>query len=175
MPAHERVCSPAVVTKSKAKRIRARVGDVFFVPISPDARVYGQVVDQDGPQFLVVLFRSTAGLVDEVLGSGVDLAGIVFDAKWRNGDWPIIANLPPLKVTPPWFVVGHERLENLRLSNFDATVTRPVAPAAASAHRHRHISSPMALQWAAEALHGQREWNESLDFFRDLATEMDGS
>jgi hypothetical protein len=160
--------------KTKAKRIRARVGDVFVVPISADERVYGQVVDQAGPQFLAVLFGSTSGSVEDVVRSGIQLAGIVFDAKWRNGEWPIIANLPPVKLKAPWFVLGHEGLENLRLANFDGSITRQAAPSEASMHRHRHISYPMALQWAAEAVHGRREWNEDLDFFRDLAIELDG-
>jgi hypothetical protein len=162
------------VKTAKSRRIRARVGDVFVVPISADMRVYGQVVDQAGPQHLVVLFRSRAGSVEDVVRSGIQLAGIVFDAKWRNGDWPIVANLPPLKVKSPWFVLGHEGLENLRLANFDGSSTRLVAPAEAFRHQHRHISYPMALQWAAEAVHGRREWNENLDFFRDLALELDG-
>ena len=100
---------------------------MFVVPISADERVYGQVVDQAGPQFLAVLFRSTSGSVDDVVRSGIQLAGIVFDAKWRNGDWPIIANRPPVKVKAPWFVLAHEGLENLRLANFDGSITRQAA------------------------------------------------
>ena len=160
--------------KAKSKRIRAGVGDVFVVPVSPQGRVYGQVVDRAGPQFLVVLFRSTEGPVENVVQSGIQLAGIVFDAKFRNGDWPILTNRPPVRVTSPWFVVGNEGLENLRLVNFDGSVTRSAALAETSKHRHRHISYPMALQWAAEAVHGRREWSADLDFFRDLATELDG-
>ena len=162
------------MTKAKSKRIRAGVGDVFVVPISADERVYGQVVDQAGPQFLAVLFHSRSESVEDVVRSGIQLAGIVFDAKWRNGDWPIIANRPPVKVKAPWFVLGHEGLGNLRLANFDGSITRQAAPSETSKHRHRHISYPMALQWAAEAVHGRREWNEDLDFFRDLAIELDG-
>ena len=160
--------------KTKANRIRTRVGDVFAVRISSDERVLGQVVDQAGPQFLVVLFRSTSGSVEDVLRSGIELAGIVFDAKLRNGDWPIVANVPPVKVKAPWFVVGHEGFENLRVENFDGSATRLTTPRAASKHGHRHISYPMVLQRAAEAAHGHGEWNDDLDFLRDLGRELDG-
>lgn len=160
---------------TKAKRIRAKVGDVFAVPVSGDKRVYGQVVDQAGPQFLVVVFRSTSGSVEDVASSGIELAGVVFDAKLRNGDWPIVASLPPVKVKAPWFVVGHEGLEKLRLENFDGSASRLVRPAEAARHRHRHISYPMVLQRAAAALHGHGEWQEDLDFLRDLAAELGGS
>ena len=157
---------------SKAKRVRAKVGDVFLVPISDDLTVYGQVIDQSGPQFLVVLFNSNTGTIEEVMRSGIDLAGIIFDAKWRDGDWPIVANYPPLNVAAPWFVLGDERLENLRLTNFDGSITRTVRPANASKHHNRTIANPMALQIAAEALHHRREWNEALDPFRELAVEL---
>ena len=103
------------MTEAKAKRIRARVGDVFEVPLSAEQRVYGQIVDQVDRQFLVVLFRLTKGAVEDIVRSGIALGGIVFDAKWRNGDWPIVAKLPPVTVRPPWFVVGDEGLRNVRL------------------------------------------------------------
>lgn len=157
---------------TKAKRIRARVGDVFVVPVSEDLHVYGQVIDQAGFQFLVILFRSTSGPLEEVMRSGIELAGIVFDAKWRNGDWPILANYPPLKTTSPWFVSGHEKLGNLKLVNFDGTITRTVTAANASMHRNRTIADAMALQVAAEAVHHRREWNEALDPFRELAAQL---
>jgi hypothetical protein len=157
---------------TKAKRIRARVGDVFVVPVSEDLQVYGQVIDQAGFQFLVILFRSTSGPLEEVMRSGIELAGIVFDAKWRNGDWPILANYPPPKTTSPWFVSGHEKLGNLRLVTFDGTITRTVTAADASKHQNRTIANAMALQIAAEAVHHRREWTEALDPFRDLAAEL---
>jgi hypothetical protein len=162
------------MTNAKAKRIRAKVGDVFAIPISTDKRVYGQVVAQTGVEFLVVVFHSSSVSAEEAMRSGIDLAGIVFDVKLRNGDWPIVANLPPVRINAPWFVLGHEGLENLRIENFDRSVTRMVRLAEAAKHHHRHLSYPMVLQLAAEALHGQREWKDGLDFLRDLAVELSG-
>lgn len=158
---------------AKGKGIRARVGDVFEVPISEREHVYGQVIDQVGPQHLVVLFRSGQEPVEDVIRSGIQLAGIVFDAKLRNGDWPIVAHVTPIDVRAPWFVLGHEGLENLRLESFDGTKTRMATPEEASNHRRRHVSYPMALQRAAEAAHGRREWSSELEVFRQLAAELD--
>jgi hypothetical protein len=158
----------------KAKRIRPKIGDVFAIPISSDQRVYGQVVDQVGLEFLVVLFHSNSVSVEEATRSGIDLAGIVFDVKLRNGDWPIVANLPPVRIKAPWFVLGHEGLENLRIENFDRSATRMVRLTEAAKHHHRHLSDPMLLQLAAEAFHGQREWKDGLDFLLDLAIELSG-
>jgi hypothetical protein len=158
----------------KAKRIRAKIGDVFAIPISSDERVFGQVVDQAGLEFLVVVFHSSSVSVEEAMRSGIDLAGIVFDVKLRNGDWPTVANLPPVRIKAPWFVLGHEGLENLRIENFDRSKTRMVRLAEAAKHHHRNLSDPMVLQLGAEALHGQREWRDELDFLRDLAAELRG-
>lgn len=108
------------MTTANSKGIRAKVGDVFTIPVSNNEGVYGQIVVQAGPQFLVVVFPPTSASVENPIHSGIELAGIVFDAKLRNGDWPIVANIPPMKVKAPWFVVGYERLENLRLVNLDA-------------------------------------------------------
>src|SRR5262252_555067 len=154
---------PDVVTTTNSARCRSAMSRTARRAIDPE-RSLG--ID------IVVLFRSSAGSVEDIVGGGIQLAGIVFDAKWRNGDWPIVTNRPPVKVRSPWFVVGHEGLGNLRLENFDGSVTHVATPTEAAKHRYRTISSPMALQWAAEAKHGRREWNKDLDCFRDLAVEL---
>jgi hypothetical protein len=157
------------------KRIEVRAGDVFRIPFGPDEHAYGQVVDQKGPQNLVVVFRATDTTAEEALRSGIELAAIVFDAKFRNGDWPIVSNVLPVKVAEPWFVLGHEGLENLRLENFDGSKTQMVRPAAAAKHGHRSLSYPMALQMAVEAVHGRREWIPEMDGYRSLAKELGGT
>lgn len=158
-----------------AKAIRAKVGDVFRIPAASDQFVYGQVVEKKGPQHLVVVFRAVTDSVEEAISSGFELAGIVFDAKLRNGDWPIVANRPPVKVSEPWFVLGHEGLENLRLENFEGSSQRLIRPAEAARHGHRNISYPMLLQWAVEATHGQREWSADLEIFKRLGSELAGA
>src|SRR6266705_2334851 len=80
------------IMTAAAKRIQARVGDVFRVPFGAAQHAYGQVVGQTGPQNLVVVFRATHATVEDAMRSGIELAAIVFDAKFRNGDWPILTN-----------------------------------------------------------------------------------
>lgn len=155
-------------------RIRVRIGDVFAIPVATGEQVYGQVVDRAGPQVLVVLFRSTKWAVDDVTASGIELAGITFDAKLRNGDWPIVSNRQPVEYKQPWFILGHEGLENLRLEDFHGTSRRLATRAEAAAHGRRHISYPMVLQQAAEATRGHSEWSSDLDFLRQLGNEVGG-
>src|SRR5205814_1847286 len=114
----------------RARIIQARHGDVleasgllilegdrsiYLYAVSSDAHVLGQVVGQAGPQYLVVLFSPATRSPADVVASGIELAGIIFDAKLRNGDWPVVANTEPVRVDSPWFVVGHGALANLRL------------------------------------------------------------
>ncbi len=153
-------------------RIRARVGDVFSIPVLDHERVLGQVVDQAGPQFMVVTFRSDDPAPEKVVAAEIDLAGIIFDAKLRNGDWPILSNQPPATVSEPWFLVGHSGLGNLRLESFDGSKVRAATSADAAEHAHRNISSPMAFQWAVEAARGHREWTPALEIFPRLGREL---
>jgi hypothetical protein len=157
------------------RRIRVRIGDVFLVPVSEDQQAYGQVIDQDDVQLLVVLFRSTAGSVHDVVRSGFQLAGIVFDGKFRNGDWPIVDNLLPVEFSQPWFVEGHEGLGNLAVVSFDSSARRQVTPAQASRHGHRNLSYPMVLQMAAQAEYGHGEWRPDYNHLRHLASELSGA
>lgn len=158
-----------------AKRIKVQVGDVFRIPFGPDQSAFGQVVKQKGPQNLVVVFRAIEGTAEDATRSGIELAAIVFDAKFRNSDWPIVTNLPPIKVTEPWFALGHEGLENLRLESFDGSKWQLVRPGVAARHGHKSLSYPMALQMAVEAIHGRREWIPEMDGYRQLATELSGA
>jgi hypothetical protein len=121
----------------------------------------------------VVVFRSNTS-AQEALPGDIQLAGIVFDAKFRNGDWPIVSNHAPIRVIAPWYVLGHEGLENLRIENFHGNASRLVRPDEASKHRHRYLSGPMALESAVCAIYGQEEWRADFDHFRDLATELRG-
>ena len=161
-----------VIVTHMAKAIRAKVGDVFRIPISTDQYVLGQVVKKVRAQHMVVTFRAANASIDDAIASGIELAGIVFDAKLRNGDWPIVENRPPVEVKDPWFALGHEGLENLRLTNFDDSEVRLVSPSEASKHRHRNLSGPMVLQRAVAALHGNDSWQSDFDHFRDLASEV---
>ena len=160
---------------SAANAIRAKVGDLFRVPIAADQSVYGQVVEKAGAQHLVVIFRASSESMEEAIRSGIDLAGIVFDAKFRNGDWPIVGNMTPVEVKAPWFVLGQEGLENLRLENFDRSATRPTTPAEASKHGHRNLSGPIVLQRAAAARHDHDTWQSDFEPFRELGKELSGS
>ena len=131
----------------------AQMGDVFKVPVTDELAVVGQIVARRSQVLLVVIFAKApekdGGRVDDAIASGIALAGVVFDAKFRNGDWPIVDNRPPLPIVEPWFVVGHQQLGNLKLTNLDGSITRPAKPTETAEFDHLHLVYPMVLQMAA--------------------------
>ena len=138
------------------------------------ACVYGQVVAKEGAQHLVVVFQAgPADFTPAVLESGIRLGGIIFDAKLRNGDWPIVAAEPPVAVEAPLFTSGHEALRGVMVERFDGTDRRRATPDEASRYGHRVISHPMVLQLAAEATEGLGPWDEAFENFRRLGVSMD--
>src|ERR1700730_9683650 len=124
---------------------RPRVGDVFEIPAGPGLHVYGQVLARDLRTYLVVAFRTVETDLEqtELTLDDVGLAGIVFDAKLINGDWPIIANRPVPQYSEPLFVSGHEDFDGVELVSFDGRMRREAQNVEAAAHRTRHLSSPM--------------------------------
>jgi hypothetical protein len=161
------------------RKVAPRVGDVFKVPVTDELTVVGQVVAHYSRVFLVVIFRKApekdSGNIDDAMGSGIALAGVVFDAKFRNGDWPIVDNRPALPIVEPWFVVGHEQLGNLRLTNLDGSVSRSAKPTETAPFDHLHIVYPMVLQMAAAAHWHLKPWREEhYEHFRRLARVLSG-
>src|ERR1700686_824971 len=134
----------AMTKLGNKKRAKAKIGDIFRVTIAQGVWAHGQVIGQQQPRtFLVVIFRVTdrgEASIDDAIASGFDLAGIVFDAKLANGDWPILDTRPSVAMPRLWFVDGHPDPEGLRLTNFDRTVRRPCRPDEAEQHSRLHLS-----------------------------------
>ena len=123
---------------------------------------------------MVVLFGPGAApeSSEALMAGGIELAGIVFDAKLVNGDWPIVGRMVPVAVAKPWFVVGHRDLGDLRLTDFERSTTRLVSESEASKHLNRTLSYPMVLEDAAAAARGQAPWRQEYNRFRALAMEL---
>jgi hypothetical protein len=160
--------------KRAGKQRRPQIGDVFQIPLPDGVNALGQVLDEhERRTYLIVVFRAcNQQPIDEVVESGFDLAGVVFDAKFLNGDWPIVGHRQPVRTAAPWFVNGHKDLGNLRLTNLDHSITRAVEPAEAAAHGTLHLVGPRVLQDAVEASKGRSAWSEHFDHFRRLAEEL---
>jgi hypothetical protein len=166
--------SPMTSRSRGGKQIRPQIGDVFQIPLADHVTALGQVLEEhERRTYLVVVFRpGQQQPIDEIIESGFDLAGVVFDAKFLNGDWPIVGHREPVRTAAPWFVNGHKDLGNLRLTNLDHSITRAVEPAEAAAHGTLHLVGPAVLQDAVAATRGISAWREHFDHFRRLAQEL---
>jgi hypothetical protein len=164
--------------KVRSRKVSPRVGDVFLIPVGEGLSVHGQILSAFNRTHLVVVFRATTrdvSSIDEALMTTIQLAGIVFDAKLVNGDWPVVGNRLPVTVQEPWFVSGHEAMEDLTLTNVDMSIRRRVTPAEAAKHGRMVLSSPVGLEKAAQALRAAAGWREEFHgSFRDLARELSG-
>lgn len=162
--------------KVRSRKVPTRVGDVFLIPVGEDVSVFGQILTAFHRTHLVVVFKATTrdvSSIDDALRTTMQLAGMVFDAKLLNGDWPVVGNRPPVTVQKPWFVSGHEAMEDLTVTNIDMSIRRRVTPAEAAKHGRMIFSSPLVLEKAARALRGVADWQEEFHgSFRDLAKEL---
>lgn len=164
----------------RGKKPRVEVGDVFTIPIADGARAYGQVIGAEGQRNeapFVVIFRTTdrgdSLCIDAALVSGIELAGSVFDAKFRNGDWPIHERRPPV-ATPAslWYQAGNPKLGNLRLYSHDGSMRRHCTEEEAAQYDRKHHASPMVLQLAAAASRGFIPSRESFGYFHRDAERL---
>lgn len=167
-----------MMTSSRPRRLKVRVGDIFRIPVDESLSIYGQILTAFHRTHLVVVFEATSEetlSIEEVIRRKIDLAGIVFDAKFINGDWPIVGNLAPVVVNQPWFVSGHEAMEDLSLTSIDTSTRHRVTAQAAVNHQRLSFSTPMVLQRAVAGLYNRGPWQEEYHArFRDLARELAG-
>lgn len=161
---------------ASARRIRAEIGDIFRIPLGSDLNVYGQVVAKAGHEHLVVVFQlAPPDFSPSVLHGGIRLAGIVLDAKFRNGDWPIVTRLAPIPFRQPWFTLGDPELDGVSIEAFDSSIQRQATGDGARRWGTRHVVTPMVLQWAVQASEGLRPWLEDFNHLRRLALEMEST
>lgn len=97
----------------------------------------------------------------------------MFDAKFRNGDWPIHERRPP--VTTPaslWYQAGHPQLGNPRLYNYDGSIRRRCTEEEAAQYDRKHDASPVVLQLAAAARGGFIPSREGFGYFHRDAERL---
>jgi len=147
-----------------ADKIKAKVGDIFQMPID-DTRVgYGQVVVQPERKVLFVCaFAATTRPGEQpdlnvILRSEILLAGNTFDAKIWHGHWPVVGNLPPNMGT----IVLPNYKEGLPgqalVESLDRTRRRRATIDEERLLPFRLYVAPVGFEKALKALFGIGEW-----------------
>ena len=148
--------------------IKAKVGDVFLIPLDESSCVGGQVVSiRDDDELYLAVFGqllSRNEIDPEVATSGAPrLLGLSFDAKLWHGHWPIIGNLIEKVGDYPQPNYKVRRAGQLYLQSRDLTVNRPATDEEAEALEYRTVSDAAVIEDAIKATLGITEWNEHYD------------
>ncbi len=152
--------------------VKAKVGDIFQIPLDSSRVGYGQVLAQPEKNVLFICLFSTKterGIQPDLLSiirSEILLAGNTFDAKIWHGHWPVVGNimpdleniaLPNYKEGPP----GQAFVENLNL-----TRKRAATKQEEDVLLFRSYVAPVRYEKALKALAGVGEWRSEYDELR---------
>jgi hypothetical protein len=152
-------------------RTKAKLGDVFQIPLDGARVGYGQVVAQPQKDVLFVCLFAAVSKTEEqpnlqtILRSEILLAGNTFDGKIWHGHWPVVGNVPPSSaIALPKYregLPGHAFVES-----FDMTKRRVATIEEESVLPFRTFVAPIRLENALKALLGTGEWLEEYDHMR---------
>lgn len=147
-----------------AKKVKAKIGDVFQIPID-DARVgYGQVVlfPEKSSLFICVFAATTPPGVEpdlnEIVRSDILLAGSTYDGKLWHGHWPIVGNvttnLPSIALPVYKSGMGATAI----VETLDNSRRRPATKQEEEFLPFRHYAAPGVFEDALKAIAGLGEW-----------------
>jgi hypothetical protein len=154
-----------------AKRPKAKLGDVFLIPIDTERVGIGQVADVLDSELYLVVFDGlwpsdappNAESVDDL---EVAFASISMDAKIWHGHWPIVGNQKEnlSRITFPVFKIA--RGDVFYVESYDETRTRKATAEEADLLRFRTTVAPVILEKALKAFYNVVEWDSDYDKLR---------
>jgi hypothetical protein len=149
-------------------KIVPKIGDVFLIPLDEEFAAGGHVIaTRENEELYLAVFgqrvrRDETDLGIAIAGKPV-LLTLSFDAKFSNGDWPIIGNLVDFieRYPEPAFKIKHAG--EMSIESRDKSRRRPVTADEAKMLQYRSVASPAIVQDAIRAHFGIGEWSESYD------------
>jgi len=145
---------------------KARVGDVFLVPIDGTRSGLGQIAGDWKGELYVVIYDGVH-LVQEVKPESVAterplFAALSLDAKVHNGDWPIVGNFTANLGGIPQPVFKVDQGGQPILETRDRLTSRRATGREAEVLRLRAVVAPVRLENALKAHHGIGKWNAGM-------------
>ncbi|MEN3376863.1 MAG: hypothetical protein V7604_2218 [Hyphomicrobiales bacterium] len=148
--------------------IKAKIGDVFLIPLDEDHWAGGQVVgDWEGELYLAVFEEKyTRDDADPMVIVDGTPAFLLLSLNAWLGHWPILENVQyNLGEYPqPAFKIGWNGA--MHVQSRDRTIFRPASPREVEMLRYRRVSSPAAVEAAVQAYFGIGEWEPRYDEIR---------
>ncbi len=135
------------MTISASPKIRAKVGDVFLIPIDDASWVVGQLVRKKRSELYVAIFADRYSSTDVEPRSILDkkplFLVLTLDAKLYHGMWPIIGNVQENRdsIPEPAFAVINSG-SGTHIISRDETICRLATPEELGVLRPRTVDSP---------------------------------
>jgi len=148
---------------------KAKVGDVFLVPLRDGTYVPGQLVSAWNDELYVAIFdgKVDSQRVDfhQVVGWQPLFLTLTLDALLYHGNWPIIGNVQDNLAGFPQPAYKVRQSGQIYIESRDRTFSRPASPSEADALGYRSVSAPAVVEDAVRAYFGFGEWKSHFDEF----------
>ena len=152
-------------------KIKARVGDIFQIPLGDDQVGFGQIVAKCNPICYMVAFdlvahKDAPAVVEQILASPIIFLGNFFDSLIKIGEWKVIANAKPDlgKIPFPCYQVEIEG--KVYVESWDAELRRPATLMEIELLDRPNNNGPAFLQDAVKAHFGKVPYDPECDKFR---------
>jgi hypothetical protein len=166
------------MTISASPKIRAKVGDVFLIPIDETTWVIGQLVRKNQSELYVAIFADRYSSTDieprSILDKKPLFLVLTLDAKPYHGMWPIIGNVQENRSSIPEpafavFIGG----SGTHIESRDETICRLATREELEVLKPRSVRSPHGIEVMVRNYFGANDDQEDFDYF--LATYAENS
>ncbi|HEV7349857.1 Imm26 family immunity protein [Telluribacter sp.] len=148
------------------KKIRAKVGDLFQIPIDSSRVSYGQVAENKRGVLRIITFNKLFQITDnttiaEIVDSNIVLLTDTMDAKIYNGDWKVVGNAPVKANLPvPKFKFG---LDTVYITDYSGKRRRLATQEETVNLDFQFSVAPIRVQNAMQAHFDVKEWDADYD------------
>jgi hypothetical protein len=166
------------MTIPASPKIRAKVGDVFLIPIDDTSWVIGQLVRKKRTELYVAIFADRFSSTDvepsSIIGKKPLFLVLTLDALLYHGMWPIIGNVQENRNSfpEPAFMVGIWG-SGAHIISRDETICRLATPAELEVLKLRSVRTSHGIEVMLRNYFGTNEDQEDFNYF--LATYAENS
>jgi Immunity protein 26 len=155
---------------SHYKGIKAKVGDIFLIPLTTSCFAVGHLIAiRDQSELYIAIFGKKMDHRDtnwrEIINQDPKLLCLTLDAKIFHGKWPIIGSSVDTfsNYLEPVFRVIDNGVP--MIESRDRTFRRSATENEMKELKNRIVSSPMLVENATKAFFGICDWQDSYDKF----------
>ena len=154
--------------------VKAKVGDIFQIPVDESRVGYGQIVADIRPNPLLLavyepLFpRRQAAPLQEIVRAPILFLANSLDSKIWHEQWPVVGRIPPSldRIPFPAFKTTMEKAEDYYVVSYDGSRRRRATPEEIDRLDFRTTVAPQRLENALKAQYGLIPWEAGFERLR---------